>query len=108
MPDSQEPYLLLKTTSQLKGKIYNIGCNEYKQVFFIPARNTKIFPIDTLIQLNEIYEFSKEEFLKGSLTDKTIEFKDTLQEITNSQLMNCIKKMKDDISISHYEMIFSK
>ena len=77
-------------------------------MFFFPSKNTKIFPIDTLIQLGEIYEFSMEEFLKGTLTDKTIEFKDTLQEITNSQLLNCLKKLKEDISMFHYEMIMRK
>jgi len=107
-PESEEPYLVLKTTSKLKAQIYNIGCNESKQAFFIPSKNVKIFPVDTLIQLHEIFEFSIVEFLKGSLTDKTIEYKDTLTEITNSQLINCIKKLKEDISQRHFEMINRK
>jgi len=105
---SKEPYLVLKTTSKLKGRSFNIGCNERSQVFYIPAKNINVFPENTLIQLQEIFEFSSEEFLKGSLTDRTIEYKDTLQEITNSQLKNCIKKLKEDISVSHYEMITRK
>jgi hypothetical protein len=104
-PESKEPYLVLKTTSKLKNQIYNIGCNQGKQAFYIPGKNANVFPIDTLIQLHEIFEFSIEEFLKGSLTDRTIEYKDTLQNITNSQLINCIKKLKEDISEVHYEMI---
>ena len=67
-----------------------------------------MFPVDTIIQLHEIFEFSSEEFLRGSLTDKTIEYKNTLTNNTKAQLINCIKKLKEDISEKHYGMINRK
>ena len=106
--NDKEAYLILKTTSQLKGKNFDIGCNEKNKVFYIPKLNTRIFPIDTLIQLGEIFEFSKLEFLTGSLTDKTIGFIDKLDDVIFSQLKNCIKKLKEDISEKHFEMITRK
>jgi hypothetical protein len=108
-PDSEkEPYLVVKTTSNLRNKVYNIGCNEKSKIFYIPSRNTKIFPIDTLIQLDEIFAFSKEEFLKGSLQERIIEYKDKLDTLILSQLINCIKKLKEDISDLYFDMINRK
>jgi len=103
-----EPYLVVKTTSQLRNKTFNIGCNEKQKVFYIPQKNTNVFPVDTLIQLEEIFEFSKVEFLKGALSEHTIEHKDIIDKLLFSQLINCLKKLKEDISEFHYEMITRK
>lgn len=40
----------------------------------------------------------------GSLTDKTIVFKETLIDLHVSQLINCIKRLRDDISVNHFRL----
>ena len=104
-PVGDESYVVAKTTSNLRDRSFSIGCNPAPSVFFIPAKNEKSFPVDTLIQLSDLYEFSKAEFLKGSLTDREIEYQSDLANITVSQLINCIRKLKDDISENHFKLI---
>lgn len=104
-PLAEEPYIVAKTTSKLHDKSFSIGCNPIPAVFYIPAKNEKSFPVNTLIQLSDLYEFSKEEILKGHLKDKTITFQDDLASVTVAQLINCIRKLKEDISEYHFKLI---
>jgi NADP-dependent 3-hydroxy acid dehydrogenase YdfG len=77
-------------------------------VFFIQGKAGSAFPIDTLLQLSDIYEFSGSEFLKGHMFEKVIEHKTTLQNETVAQIINCVKKLKEDISVKHFTLIMSK
>lgn len=105
-PDNDDlPYLVIKTTSQLKGYTYNIGCNDKRKVFFIPQKNNAAFPVDTLLQLHEIYEITTIEFLQGCITEQVIEHKGVLAAVTIAELINCIKKIKEDIPEEHFELI---
>lgn len=104
-PDSDEsPYLVIKTTSKISGT-FKIGCNEKRKAFFIPKNNNPVFPADTLLQLHEIFEISTAEFLKGCITEQVIDHKGVLANVTISELINCIKKLKEDISEEHFELI---
>ncbi len=105
-PNNEDlPYLVIKTTSQLRGKTYNIGCNDKRKVFFIPQKNNPVFPVDTLLQIDEIYEITTIEFLQGCITEQIIEHKGKLAPVTIAELINCIKKIKVDISEEHFELI---
>ncbi len=104
-PQNNEPYLVIKTTSQLHNKQFQNGCNERFGVFFIPAGTDKNFPLSTLLQLIEIYEFSAEEFLKGSLQEKVITPIGDLGAPLLAQVINCIRKLKEDISEKHFKLI---
>jgi len=104
-PASDQPYIVAKTTSQLKDRTFSKGCNPKPGVFFIPQGTEKAFPADTLIQLTDLYEFSSEEILKAHLKDKTISFREDLSALTVSQLVNCIRQLKEDISEYHFKLI---
>jgi len=107
-PVNDEPYLVIKTTSNLRGKSFETGCNPRSRVFFIQGKAGSVFPIDTLLQLSDIYEFSGTEFLKGHMVEKVIEHKTTLHHETVAQIINCVKKLKEDISIKHFTLITHK
>ena len=104
-PVKKEPYLVVKTTSQIKQENLIVGCNQSHGVFYVPKDNNSPFHLPTVLQLIEVYEFSPEEFLKGSLQEKTIVHKCTLPSLIMNQIVNCFKKLKDDISEKHFQMI---
>ncbi len=102
------PYLIIKTTSNLREGSYTIGCNDKRKAFYVPQNNVDVFPVSTLLQLQEIFEISAMEFLEGCLTSKEIEHKGKLPDLMVSQLINCIKKLKEDISEKHFYLITKK
>ncbi len=104
-PASDEPYIVAKTTSQLKNRAFSKGCNPKLGVFFVPKGVEKAFPVDTLIQLTDLYEFSSAEILKAHLKDKTISFLEDLSVLMVSQLVNCVRQLKEDISEYHFRLI---
>lgn len=104
-PETDETYVVAKTTSNLRNRAYATGCNPKFGVFYISQGTEKTFLIDTLIQLVELYEFSQKEVLEAHLKHKTITFRDDLTVTTVSQLINCIRKLKDDISEYHFKLI---
>ena len=107
-PKQNEPYLVVKTTSQQdRYKNYKYGCNSELQIFYIPAGQDN-FSKDTFIQLNYIYAYSLKNMLSKSMITKTLEFKEKIADSTARQLLKCLKKLKYDISSSYYKMIFSK
>ncbi len=76
-PGKDEPYLLVKTTSQAKNKPKTPGCIKNKSLFFVPGGKT-FFPKDTWIQLYIRYEVVAAESdsnyrISGSLDSKTID-----------------------------------
>jgi len=107
-PFEDEPYIILKTTTNFRNKTYKEGCNAHQGVFYLPANKENAFPKDTLVQLLEIYDFSSRAFLKGHLTEKVISHIGNVSGLTMSQIINCIKQLKDDISEKHYKLIFKK
>lgn len=75
-PASDDPYLVVKTTSQKHSKPDTSGCIEnYHQVYFIPA-HSDFFKKDTWIQLDDYFMFNQKHVDKklrhiGQLTEKT-------------------------------------
>ncbi|RPI14409.1 MAG: hypothetical protein EHM58_16500 [Ignavibacteriae bacterium] len=108
-PDDNESfYLVLKTTSHIKSSNISIGCNESIRGFYIPHGNSSVFPINTIIQIQEIFELDLSDFLKGANQRGDISYIGCLEKLLLSQLINCIKRLKDDISEKHYKFIIKK
>jgi len=104
-PAKEEPFIFAKTTSQLRNRTHKKGCNPSLDVFYIRQGTEKALPVDALIQLTDLYEFSPEEILKGHLTDKTISFGEDLSSLTVSQVINCVRALKEDISEYYFKLI---
>ncbi|MDI6766428.1 MAG: hypothetical protein QME52_06360 [Bacteroidota bacterium] len=107
-PTEDEPYLVVKTTTNLRNKIFREGCNQQQGVFYLPANKERSFPHNTLIQLLNIYEFSTKEFLAGHLTEKVISPLGNLSALTITQIINCIKQLKDDVDEQYFRLIIRK
>ena len=104
--DSNTPCLVLKTTSQSKRYAgVRQGCNSPKGVFFVPTDWERCFKFDTYIQLPQIIEISAEELLRGTLS-KRISMISSLSANCLTQLKNCLKQFKEDISPQHWRLIF--
>ncbi len=104
-PANNEPYLVCKTTSKCKYFITKEGCHSEKGIYHIKA-NRDGFPIDTWVQLNEIFELTREELLEAHLTDKTCDIRHCLTENTIRALLNCIRK-GDDFSQYQADLLFT-
>jgi hypothetical protein len=100
-----EPYLVIKTTSQLKGKQMVPGCIAAWRIFYIPPAEGVFFKDPTLLQLDDIYEMDATTVLKNGL-QKNLELMGKLSTQIFGQLRNCIKQIKEDISEKHYKLIF--
>ena len=94
-PSSDIPPLFVKVTSKQKGKPAQTGCLEHYKLYFLPAGST-CFPLDTWVQLYEIYEMpdierdpKAKQF--GSLADSLV------AEIVKCLLYSC----DDDIMPIH-------
>lgn len=59
-PAKNKPYLFVKATSQKKDKPSAPGCIKDRSLFFIPGGKT-FFPLDTWIQLYDIYELKPQD-----------------------------------------------
>src|SRR5262249_33088411 len=105
-PAKNEPCLVLKTTSRNIPNELEAGCHPAKRVFHVKAGTCDCFPLPTLIQLAEIFELSQIELLKGHLEERTVAPKGPLPTLIVSQLINCLKKLKEDIAETHANMIF--
>jgi hypothetical protein len=102
-----EPFLLIRTTSQLKGRQMQPGCIAAWRLFYIPHIEVEFFTTPTLLQLDYIYELNPQIFIQNGL-DKKLSHKGNLSTETFGQLKNCIKHIKEDISEKHYKLIFRK
>jgi hypothetical protein len=105
-PTGDEPYLVVKTTTNLRNRTYRNGCNPDRKVFYLPAKTENSFELATLIQFAEIFPFSKADFLKGHLEEQVITPHGNLTSLTIAQILNCLKKIKEDIDQQFYQMIF--
>lgn len=104
-----EPYLIVKTTS--KKRYYpNIKphCNTNMYAYYLPTSLKTGFPDDTIIQLNEIFKYSNIEFLQKCLQLKHLKKIGDLPPNIYGGLLNCLKMLKDDISVDDYEILFGK
>jgi hypothetical protein len=66
-------------------------------VFYIKAGTSDSFPIATLVQLAEVFELSRVSWSKG-VARTILEHKGALPELIVSPILNCLKKLKDDIA----------
>jgi hypothetical protein len=90
-PSKNEPYLLVKATSQQKNKPVTPGCIKNLSLFFIPERKT-FFTKNTWIQLYELYPMppesihtNKEMSVVGELGAKIID-----------DIVNCLFDAEED------------
>lgn len=90
-PSKKEPYLFVKTTSQQKDKPKTPGCLKKKSLFFIPAGKT-FFPLDTWVQLYELYPISP----KDVDTNKDISVEGSLDAKMIDEIVNCLFKAEED------------
>lgn len=104
-PQQNEPCLVLKSTSQNIPTALPPGCHHTRRVFFLDCGAPDCFPIPTLIQLAEVFELQPGELVKGHLVEKTVQHKGKLPDLTVSQIINCLRKLKEDISETHFTMI---
>lgn len=106
-PQGPEPCLVVKTTSQAK-RYQGLapGCHPHKKVFLL-AQSANVFPRDTYIQLEEIFEYDSATVLAGYWAQRIRQI-NKLPDLSLRQLKNCLKKLRSDISDKHYEMIFRK
>lgn len=102
-----EPYLLIRTTSRLKGKQMVPGCIPAWKIFHIPPTEGEFFTQPTLLQLDHIYEMDAVSVVRNGFL-QSLKQVGTLSQQTFSQLKNCIKQIKEDISEKHYKLIFRK
>ena len=104
-PRDEEPYIVVKTTTNLRNRTFTESCNPAQKVFFLKGQINSPLPLDALIQLFEFYEFSKVEILAASLHDKILEYIGDLAPIAFAQLINCVKRLKNDIPQEYFAMI---
>jgi len=105
--DVNSPCLLLKTTSNSEryGGVKE-GCSILKRVFLIPSRWQEWFDVDTYVQLPQIFEISTVDLLQGTFS-KMIKMEEKLSASCFTQLRNCLRQFKEDISPQHWKLIFS-
>ena len=108
-PDLQneEPYLLIRTTSKLKGKVLQPGCIAAWKVFYVPPKEGEFFVEPTLLQLDDFYELDPAILLRNGFSGN-LKAVGALSTLAFAQLRNCLKQIKEDISEKHYAMIFRK
>lgn len=104
--DTDCPCLVLKTTSQSR-RYQNVvrGCNVQKRVFFIPVDWEDCFSLDTYVQLPQILEISTRDLLQGHFAGQ-IRRLGCLSVDCFTQLKNCLKQFRADISAQHWKLIF--
>jgi hypothetical protein len=104
--DLDKPCLVLKTTS--KPERYHgcvKGCNKDRKCFFAPRAWQTCFNLDTYIQLPQIFEFPADRLLREGFKGN-IEFKPPLTTHCLAQLRSCLATFKDDISPTHWALIY--
>ena len=89
-PSLNDYFVFVKTTSKKKDKPKNPGCIKEKDVFYIPS-GTTFFPIDTWIQLYELYPLTPDEMKLPGIT-----YKGQLDEKLIDEIVNCLFKCQED------------
>ncbi len=110
-PKSDEPYLLIRATSQVEKwssyykQTIQRGCNYRLLLFFITPEDKTFFEKPTLLQFDEIYPLTREQLLSDKFNG-VLEAKGQLSENKFNEIMNCVKAMKDDIEERYFKMHF--
>jgi hypothetical protein len=98
-PQTDEPYLLVTTTSKTKPYIPTVTirtCLHRHKRFFIPA-NEHFFHVDTWVNLYPIYPFSGPEILKDRFANKATIVGKLETQLVN-EIVNClIRNTREDI-----------
>jgi hypothetical protein len=102
--NNSEPYLFCKTTSNPEKKIFQIGCQPDKHMFYIP-KDTDFFNKNTWLELYYIAPFDAASVLKDSFS-KLLTSKGKLKDLTIRQIVNCIKRIKLS-EVKYKEMIMN-
>lgn len=97
-PKKNDPYLVVKTTSQRKNKPQTAGCIERLSLFFIPAR-TAFFPVDTWVQLYSLEAVDQDYATKSPHIEEVGNLK---QEVI-AGIIDCLLKTQGD-DIPAYQM----
>jgi len=94
-PDIQknEPYVIVKTTSNGKHKDTRIGCSRNGLTFHIP-KNQCFFNLDTWVILNEFYYFDPNKLLTDKING-ACEIVGELDGNFKKMLINCIRESED-------------
>ncbi len=90
-PREKDPFLLVKTTSQKKNKPSTPGCICSMSLFFIPGKKT-FFPLDTWVQLYEIYPIEG----KGIRNNPNIRKVGELDAKITADIINCLFEAEEE------------
>jgi len=99
---TNDPYLIITTTSQSINKSQIPGCNLKESLFFIKA-NHDFFNKDTWLQFYQLYELDFKKLLKTKF-DGLVKISGSLKEQTINEVINCIRK-SDDVSEYYLKLI---
>ena len=105
--EKDEPYLIIRTTSRMKGKQIQQGCIAAWKMFFIASGGGEYFTEPTLLQLDYIYEMNAASAVRNGLQQSLTQVGNLSQQLFG-QVKNCIKEIKEDVSEKHYHLIFRK
>jgi hypothetical protein len=110
-PKPNEPYLLIRTTSQVEKwssyykQAIQKGCNFRLLLFYIMPGDKTFFEKPTLLQFDNLFEFRSNELLSDKFKG-VLEAKGKLSENKFNEIMNCVRAMKDDIEARYFKMLF--
>jgi hypothetical protein len=92
-PRDDEPYILCKTTSQQKNKRLEPPCQPDPSLYALRARHD-YFPLDTWLQLYELYRLPAGQFVQYMLSRKMEECGQLRTETTGA-IANCAGRCLD-------------
>jgi hypothetical protein len=82
------------------------GCSEKLKAFYMPAGSDG-FPKDTYIQLHEVFAVDGLAMVEGHLS-KRMRLLSRLPTQRFNELRNCLRRMKDDIPVQYFELMFGR
>jgi len=106
-PDIATPFVVVKTTTnrEFYGEV-GTGCNVTRKVFFVLQSDEPCFDCDTYIQLHKLWEITTEQLLRGCFAKIIIPFEASVSPKCLSQIKACLKNLRKDISVRHWNLIF--
>lgn len=102
-PSEKDPILVVLTTSKSKWRKANPGCHSKDNYFFI-EKDKDIFNEPTWILFEAITAVEQMEFLKWGLSERNLESKGCLKEVTINAIINCMKQSLD-IPLEYIELL---
>jgi hypothetical protein len=104
-PAQNDPYFLVKTTSQQHQKPKKQGCIEhpYHKAYFIQGNSGDFFKIDTWIQLDDYFPFDH------NTVKRELKLIGNLSEKITTLLIDCFRKINEqDLSLKMLDYLFPK